>query len=774
MSTLELNLEFEADVRRIAEAVWGLEPGSCQPEHYPDDPVVRELDGIARLRDVTHLLMVTTSTKLQKLKEDIKKLHAAEVIERRKVAAVSKWMITQKQLDAQHVVHARSGNVTLLTFDDFRRRFFDGRRYIALRERAAFGSARNPSDDSVTFPDNAYVPLPIRIQQDNVPVSSTINPSVMTSLLKIRDKVLAGNIVILVAPFGGGKSLTTRELFKLLAAEYLSGGSHVVPVVLNLREHWGQEHFDEMLERHARSIGYSPKEDLVIAWRAGLACLLLDGFDEVASQTVVRRDDTNFMRDARRGALRGVRDSLTKIPARAGVWICGRDHYFDNKLELVHALGLTGRRFDLTALDEFTEEGANDYLRRHGINQQTPDWLPRKPLLLAYLTQRGLFDEILSIDGSQGFGHAWDCFLTKIADREASLENAVMDPLTLRAVLERLAHVVRARTSGTGPIAGTDLSDAYIAETRQAAGEGVLAQLQRLPGLTQREQDPGMRSFVDEDMLAALQGGAFTKAILGQASYPNVSPLTGLSRKAVLMASHLLRTGKATSDAVVAVMERLQRPGANRVGESQFLADCIAVASSMAIDEGLSSIDYRGTTVHGATIAEIDLSDLHIDGVVLQDCIVGSVVLTQTGTDSTIKFRSCLVSQVSGAANDKGLPPTMFDSSCRVETFDNLATNNAVLRSDLAPQTKALVTILRKLYCQSGAGRKLEALRRGITQADVGDYIGPVIAILEKDGFISIFNKVVHPVRKQHDRVNRILSAPAISDDPIARKVANL
>lgn len=30
----EENREFEAEVRRVAEAVWGLAPGECQPEHY--------------------------------------------------------------------------------------------------------------------------------------------------------------------------------------------------------------------------------------------------------------------------------------------------------------------------------------------------------------------------------------------------------------------------------------------------------------------------------------------------------------------------------------------------------------------------------------------------------------------------------------------------------------------------------------------------------------------------------------------------------------------
>lgn len=774
--SLEYNMEFEAEVRRAAEAVWGLSPGECQPGHYPNDPVVREIDGIARLRDITHLLMATTSTKLNKLTDDVRKLGASEVLERRKALAVSKWMITERQLDAQHIEVARKSNVTVLTLDQFRRRFFDGRKYLSLRERAAFGSARNPTDDSITFPDNAYVPLPIRMsgQDGGMIGADKIRPSDIVGIEKISLAVENGAVIVLVAPFGGGKSLTTREVFRHLANRYRSGKSHFVPMVLNLREHWGQEHFDEILERHARSIGYMPREDLVIAWRAGLVSILFDGFDEVASQAVVRRDDKNFMRDARRLALKGVRDFLMKIPSGVGVWFCGRDHYFDSLQELNQSLGISTKNPAVLELGEFTEERANDYLRRHGIKDPIPDWLPRKPLLLAYLTQRSLFSEILAIDGSQGFGHAWDAFLSRISDREAGLENAVMEASTLRGVLERLANTARSRASGSGPITGTDLSDAYMAETGQSAGEGVLAQLQRLPGLTHRDQDPGARSFVDEDMLAALQGSAFAKTILEQRPFERLNPVSGLRKNSVSMATYLLKRGNATASSVVATMERLARTSSSEIGGHQFLGDCLSVAISLAIDEGTSFIDCRGVVIRGAVLEDVDATELQIDGIEIQDCIIGRLALSQTGVQGSMRFRSCLISSISGVANRNGLPQDMFDPACEIEAFDNLATNNAVLRSDLAPQVKALATVLRKLYCQAGAGRKIEAMHRGITQAEVDRYIQPVLELLQREGFVSIYNKVVHPVRRQHDRVNRILNAPALSDDPLVVTVSRL
>ncbi|OQV31098.1 hypothetical protein [Alcaligenes phenolicus] len=101
------NMQFEADVRQAAEAVWALSPGDCQPSHYEGDAVIRELDGIARLRDVTHLIMATTSTRLEKVKADVKKLNAAETHESKTAISISKWLITEKQLDAQHIEYAK-------------------------------------------------------------------------------------------------------------------------------------------------------------------------------------------------------------------------------------------------------------------------------------------------------------------------------------------------------------------------------------------------------------------------------------------------------------------------------------------------------------------------------------------------------------------------------------------------------------------------------------------------------------------------------------------
>jgi len=235
----EENREFEAEVRRVAEAVWGQASGECQPEHYSNDPIIRELDGIARLRDITHVLMATVSRKLEKAKDDVKKLGAAERLETRRGLPIRKWLITKYQLEAQHVNHAQKEKVTLLTLDQFRNRFFDGRTYIQKRRVAAFGSARNLADGSISIPENEYVPLPI---MEVNPTGSGTTPvtapgTQVESVVQIAEALAAGEILVLIAPFGAGKSLTTREIFLTMAKHYNSDLLGRVPVAVNLREH---------------------------------------------------------------------------------------------------------------------------------------------------------------------------------------------------------------------------------------------------------------------------------------------------------------------------------------------------------------------------------------------------------------------------------------------------------------------------------------------------------------------------------------------------------
>lgn len=782
MGTYEENMEFEAEARRVVEALYGARPGECQPEHYAEGGPLRELDGLLRLRDVSHLIMVTTSTKLQKVKDDCRKLDAAARVESRTAPAVAMWLITEKQLDAEHLGHARKSNVTALTLEQLRRRFFDGRSYLAARQKCAFGSARNLRDDTITIPEDEYVPLPmhgeLRGAVGSVPKDSIARE---VDVDWISERIAAGEVVILTAPFGAGKSLTTREVFFRLCERYEDASSSSVPIALNLREHWGQDDSEEMLSRHAKKVGVERRDELFAAWRSGMVCLLLDGFDEVGSQAVASRDNKRFMIDARHRALKGVRELVTQRPANTGVLVCGRDHYFDTNKEMESALGLSGaRRYWVVRVGEFSDEGILKFLTKAGSPHEIPAWMPRKPLLLAYLVHHQLLMEVLDIDGDRGFGFVWDAFIDRICAREVKLEGAAMDALTIRRVLEYLAHKVRSTRSGLGPITGFDLAEAYERVAGEEPGEGVIPHLQRLPALSAMSEDPGSRTFVDEDMLYALQGGALVDLITGSFAGQSLRSIDALRPNAFKMATYKCVSTEITADTVVAVGERFHRHRAR--GESngelaspQLVGDCVELAMDIAIELEKDSIDFRGLDVAGAVVGQVRADEVIPHAITFSDCQIGDLRLTQFSSAS-LPFRVVggIVNRVSGAASREGLPEGLVDAQCEIQQFDALSTNADVLRSDLSPGTKALLTVLRKLYKQAGSGRKVSALHRGITDAKVKAQIEAIIDLLERAGMLRLFNQVAHPVRAQSARIERILAAPLLSDDPVCVEARQL
>lgn len=769
-NTRQGNFQFELEVRRAAEAVWGLPKFSCQSKSYPAGSGLDELDGYVEEPRGIHLIMITVSTKLDKIQSDVKKLQAAKKFERQRnpMRQYSLWIITKEKLPAAQLRHAYDNDVVPFTLDEFRTSFFDGQDYVGKRRLGAFGSVRNLQDETITLPEDAYVPLPMEYQYLNPQNSSRQElPIREINLDEIVSKLTKGEIVILTAPFGSGKSLTTREIFYLLEKAFRNGANKRVPLVLNLREHTNHKDAATILQSHGKSIGFSPTENLVVGWRAGLATLLIDGFDEVASVVVSSIDKSkNYMRKARRESLEGVRNLVSQSPSGVGILFCGRDHYFDDTQEMMQALGINSRPCTLIRLGEFNDDQLIIFLDKHGINKDIPDWLPRKPLLLSYLAQNPkLMRKVLEIGPADSFGFAWTRFLDVICSREARPESAVMEPDAVRRVLEKLSCLVRATSSGTGPITEQNLIQVYESEGGVLEDDRVRNQLQRLPGLTARGQRPGSRSFVDEDFLAALQGSAVVNILQGNLKIENDAQWQySLSSKGISMASYSLKMLGWTE---AQVMDYFQQ----YIYRGQVAADCFMIALDMANEQGF--FNGRGHIISGRTIGRIDLEEVYIENVTFSNCIIEEVVLGPSILKQSVRFIKCTIGRVFGVTSAEALPTSIFDS-CDCLVVDKLPNSNAILSSNLPNSLKALLTVLRKVYLQPGSGRQLNALRRGVIVSEVESLIEPITRILESEKIINVTSQGVFPIRKHQKRVERIFEELQLSQDPILLRVREL
>ena len=128
---------------------------------------------------------------------------------------------------------------------------------------------------------------------------------------------------------------------------------------------------------------------------------------------------------------------------------------------------------------------------------------------------------------------------------------------------------------------------------------------------------------------------------------------------------------------------------------------------------------------------------------------------------------------VKGAASAAGLPAGRF-KNCSFEAFDpsSRTTRGILGMPGLRPRQKVMLTVLKKVYAQSGSGRKQSALYRGLDPSLRGE-VPQALAALESSGLLTSTRvngtTIYLPVRGQRSRVRAFLESPATVQDPLIR-----
>ncbi|WP_272456060.1 NACHT domain-containing protein [Pseudomonas aeruginosa] len=220
----------------------------------------------------------------------------------------------------------------------------------------------------------------------------------------IAERLRRGEKIILLGDYGTGKSRCTREVFNYLVEGFSYSDNFVFAI--NLREHWGAVSAIEIIAGHLKRLGLSGSVDRAMQLLvSGKIVLILDGFDEVGSQTFGGTQDRR--ESIRKYALQGIRELITS--SSAGVLVTGRPHYFNSNKEMFESLGVSSRpgSFELMKChSEFSVDQARKYLANIGLVSDVPKWLPRKPLMFLILAQieRDEAEKILSnSSGEIGF-----------------------------------------------------------------------------------------------------------------------------------------------------------------------------------------------------------------------------------------------------------------------------------------------------------------------------------------------------------------------------------
>ena len=749
---------FEDEVRRIARHLWPAAAffGSAKEAG-------QERDGIFITDEMVHLIECTVSRRKDKAQKDASKLATLSktMSAVHPTKGVKGYFITLEEPTAEQrqIVNTMGGGyVVCLSYSQFRSQMIDAQSYLVSRMDYPFGSMFDPET------------------QSRVEASQLIPPEFGTErgevygLSDIVRRLDNGETLLLMGDYGTGKSTTLREVFAELRSLYFSKKIVRFPVHINLRDHNGQTNPAEALERHARNIGFGSPSHLVKAWRAGFVTLILDGFDEFA--LIGWSGQAKRLRDLRYNSMELIRQFLRGSPS-TGILIAGRQHYFDSDTELLKALDLRHGYLRLE-LRDFTDEQVQAFLQKRGWQSGIPGWLPSRPLLLGYLSARGMLKEVMSIERDSTPAAGWDTLLELISNREAEIE-AGIDGTAVRRIIETLASKVRSRSDGIGSLSREEILSAFSKVCGFEPDDRGMVLLQRLPGLGATKDENGDRDFIDADFADAARSGDVVRFIEDPFSF-QIENLTTwqatLNQLGIELAARRCQVSHFNEGKVRTALQQSSKEHEYDV----LRMDLIQVSKEMGFGGSNLPIRISGIVIRDASFGE---AGLDFSLVAFRDCLFQRLEIDAFSDDSVLpKFYECYVGVLDGRVSQSDLPKGVFDGDCTFDSFGESSQNTAaILRLPLSTGAKVLLTILKKLYLQPGAGRRQSALFRGLdNRARI--LVPEVLELLVKEGLTvrsTLGEEAVWlPIRSEAARVHRLLSSPMGSNDTLLQQANSI
>ncbi|WP_416763116.1 NACHT domain-containing protein [Roseateles sp. So40a] len=613
-------------------------------------------------------------------------------------------------------------------------------KYKAARKDKPFGSAVDLYSGQ---PDmNSFVPVTyVGLDGKNFSVDD------------IAEELLNRRTVVLIGDYGSGKSRCIKEVFDKLSNK--TSVKFQYPFAINLRENWGLKRAKEILTRHFTDLGLSEVLDQTLASAYSPASIyLLDGFDEIGAQAW--SNDPARLVDIRKQSLVGVKELVTS--ATGGLLITGREHYFNNDVELMTCLGLLNKNpLVLRCNEQLNNDQFAEMLGRRGA--EFPAWMPKKPLIATIA--RDIDPEMLDLMFSSSTGEAdfWDLLINSFCEREARI-NSILEPHIIRSLYTRIGRLTRNTATALGPISIKHINEAFEETTGQPPTDESAIVLQRLPGLSRIGAESMDRQFADlfildglkaEDVLDTYSQGA-PKVLKEEWKNP-VGELG-----AYFIGAHLESTGQAFG--VQAFVKRHMH-SANKV----LLADLLS---------GLLRTDVRGLDFQFAQIEKGKFTALAIgEGIIsnLQfvDCQFDFLDVTDCSDAQKISLKDCVIERIAGVSSAAHSPAWLED--CIVDDYQSVNTLAAIKDAGLTFAQTFLLSSLRKLFLQPGGGRKEASMYKGYGDSTSKRISEKVMHLLCREKICSKFkggsDSLYIPDRSMTGRVHAIMSQLTTSNDPL-------
>lgn len=675
--------DLELYVRDMAAVIW-------RKTATPSRIAGVNFDNVLHLSEEEIIIIeVTENHTLEKIRTDVAKFVAIKLKYAAQSIIVRAFIVTKKEPSQGMVDIGKENNVKVLSALNFSKDAFNYSSYVSLRENSVFGSAIDPATGKTDSQE--YIPVYYK--------GNGINK--LFSIEKVSERLASGEKLVLLGNYGTGKSRCVHEIFKEMSSkvEKYSG----FPLAINLREHWGAGTAIEVISGHFSRLGMSGSIDKAMQLlNNGHLILLLDGFDEVGAQTF---GISQHKRAAvRKHALQGIRELIAM--SHGGVLITGRPHYFNDDKELIDSLGVkpgSTPSFILNCDDEFNDEQAQAYLNKIDLLAKVPPWLPKKPLMFQILAaiDKEEAKKILSTEmGEVGF---WGQFLDLVCVREARIHSS-LDAESVRRVLINLAKITRESDRALGRLTPKDFNQAYLNATGydpDASGEVMLSRLCTLGRIEPESPD---RQFVDPYIVQLL----FADSLIDDITNKNFEILKLQWRQALqsvglFFLAQWIESYALSSEAMSIIQRESKAQNFQAVGE---------IVAALTLLDG-PDLDFQGVLVPDAEISILDFSTRLISNITFKECIFGTVSFDscKISESSNVRITDSTIQMATGITSTEKIPSWL--TNCSVSNTETVSNSARIKASNLPAGQKLFLSIIHKIFFQSGGGRKENTLYKG-------------------------------------------------------------
>jgi hypothetical protein len=371
----------------------------------------RQIDAYARLQNGQAIAIeVTEERNIGKLQEDINKLtHVRDVNYRSGYLITECFCVTAYEPTPAMYNVASSINISVMSIDAFVAKFLPYDAYKRARAQEPFGSAQDPVSGK-------------RDEKKYIFVEMLTETGARRTAVDLKDALEGGQCIALTGEYGTGKSKCVEYLFDALSST--AWNNLRFPISVDLRKCWGLRDRNEIIRRHLTDLNLSEYADQFIkAFNEGLLILLIDGFDEMGAQ--VWTDNSAQLRAVRADALAGVRDLIAN--QKGAIIITGRDHYFDNREEMLSSLGLANKAAVsiIKTKEEFSPAELKEFLEQNDVEIEIPEWLPRKPLTCEFFVALKANIDDAKLNEALDAAQFWDLILDAVCEREAKTNQSL-------------------------------------------------------------------------------------------------------------------------------------------------------------------------------------------------------------------------------------------------------------------------------------------------------------------------------------------------------------